>query len=279
MTRPPHPRTLTAAVVVATSVLVSAGCAPSVPGPARTTSPAPLPSAPPTTPSAADLRAVAEDLVEGLGVVAGAGLTRTADETDADGARTLTWTTQGGAGADDDPQVAVHLVAAEGWTLTAAGDGSVVAHDEAGVARAGVAPPVVTTPEGAPRPVVVPEATADGVLTLTPGAGPTAGAPGDVDLSLHVGTTAVTSLTWGDREGGRSLAVVPTAWARGGHEAALELLRAELHAAEPESATAVMDDQLVCHTLGAPDKGSWNLEPWRPDVGLLGVLAAACNPS
>lgn len=281
MTRRPHPSALVVSVVVAVSSLVSAGCAPTVPEPARATSPAPAPSTPPAAPTAAaDLRAVAEDAVEGLGVVAGTNLTRTGDDTDADGARTLTWTAQGGSWADD-PQVVVHLVAAEGWTVTAAGDGSVVVHDEAGVARVGVAPPVVTTPEGASRPVVVPEATADGVLTLTLEAGPTAedGAPGDVDLTLHASTTAVASLTWGDREGGRSLAVVPTAWARGGHEAALKLLRAELNAAEPESATAVMDDQLVCHTVGAPDKESWNLEPWRPDIGLLGVLAAACNPT
>ncbi len=40
-----------------------------------------------------------------------------------------------------------------------------------------------------------------------------------------------------------------------------------------------MHDQLTCHALGAPDKETWNLEPWRPDVGLLAVLAAACNPA
>jgi hypothetical protein len=40
-----------------------------------------------------------------------------------------------------------------------------------------------------------------------------------------------------------------------------------------------MHDQLVCHGIGAPDKATWNLEPWRPDVGLLAVLAAGCNPS
>ncbi|MBC7292192.1 MAG: DUF2599 domain-containing protein, partial [Actinotalea sp.] len=40
-----------------------------------------------------------------------------------------------------------------------------------------------------------------------------------------------------------------------------------------------MRDQLECHALGAPDKESWNLEPWRPDVGLLATLAARCNPT
>jgi hypothetical protein len=40
-----------------------------------------------------------------------------------------------------------------------------------------------------------------------------------------------------------------------------------------------MRDQLACHALGAPDKATWNLEPWRPDVGLLLIMAAGCNPT
>jgi hypothetical protein len=34
----------------------------------------------------------------------------------------------------------------------------------------------------------------------------------------------------------------------------------------------------VCHAVGAPDKSTWNLEPWRPDVGLILTATAQCNP-
>ncbi|CPU68017.1 Protein of uncharacterised function (DUF2599) [Mycobacteroides abscessus] len=50
-------------------------------------------------------------------------------------------------------------------------------------------------------------------------------------------------------------------------------------AAEPEADTPTMHDQLVCHAVGAPDKATWNLEPWRPDVGLLATMSARCNPA
>ncbi|QJW37923.1 DUF2599 domain-containing protein [Cellulosimicrobium protaetiae] len=99
------------------------------------------------------------------------------------------------------------------------------------------------------------------------------------DVVVTLGTQAVRSTDWGDREGGRSLAVDPTAWARGAGQAGQELVWAQVVAAEPESDTPTMHDQLVCHAVGAPDKATWNLEPWRPDVGLLATMAARCNPT
>ena len=39
------------------------------------------------------------------------------------------------------------------------------------------------------------------------------------------------------------------------------------------------DPGAVLDAIGAPDKATWNLEPWRPDVGLFAVLAGACNPT
>uniref|UniRef100_UPI002028F971 DUF2599 domain-containing protein n=1 Tax=Actinotalea sp. C106 TaxID=2908644 RepID=UPI002028F971 len=80
-------------------------------------------------------------------------------------------------------------------------------------------------------------------------------------------------------EGGRSLAVVPTAWARQAGSAGVEAVWAEVAALGEEASGNQMRDQLTCHALGAPDKASWNLEPWRPDVGLLETLAALCNPT
>ena len=53
---------------------------------------------------------------------------------------------------------------------------------------------------------------------------------------------------------------------------------AQLAAAEPEAATATMLAQLECHALGAPDKDSWNLEPWRPEVSEQDMVSAGCNP-
>lgn len=102
---------------------------------------------------------------------------------------------------------------------------------------------------------------------------------GAADVTTVLGTSAVASTDWGDREGGRSLAVVPTDWAREAGQAGTDLVWAELVAADPEVDTATMHDQLECHALGAPDKDSWNLEPWRPDVGLVATMAARCNPT
>ncbi len=97
--------------------------------------------------------------------------------------------------------------------------------------------------------------------------------------SFVVGTAALASATWGEAEGGRSLAVVPADWVRGGSLAAQQALSSQLQAAEPEAASSSMQAQLWCHVLGAPDKASWNLEPWRPDVGTGTMLATRCNPT
>ncbi|MBN0039242.1 DUF2599 domain-containing protein [Cellulosimicrobium cellulans] len=123
-----------------------------------------------------------------------------------------------------------------------------------------------------------PGATTDGAGSGGTGAegdGPTAA----WDVVVALGTQAVRSTDWGEREGGRSLAVDPTAWARAAGQAGRELVWAQVVAAEPEADTPTMHDQLVCHAVGAPDKATWNLEPWRPDVGLLATMAARCNPA
>ncbi|QAY71942.1 DUF2599 domain-containing protein [Xylanimonas protaetiae] len=114
--------------------------------------------------------------------------------------------------------------------------------------------------------------------------GPSAAPGRPVDPSPTTGPTvdhgpALESATWGEREGGRSLIVVPAPWVRtSGDLAAVDALWAEVLAVHPDADTPGMEDQLVCHALGAPDKDTWNLEPWRPDVGLVAVLQARCNP-
>lgn len=56
----------------------------------------------------------------------------------------------------------------------------------------------------------------------------------------------------------------------------------EVLARAPDAASPGMFDQFACHwaltRLVAEDKPSWNLEPWRPDVGYQATVAALCNP-
>ncbi|WP_418276486.1 DUF2599 domain-containing protein [Isoptericola jiangsuensis] len=129
----------------------------------------------------------------------------------------------------------------------------------------------LTPPDGArfrqedPRSlVVVPDESSDGRTTGT--------------VTFTLASRGVEATDWDEREGGRSLAVTPTPWARQARTAGVDVVWSELVADDPEVASATMHDQLVCHSIGAPDKATWNLEPWRPDVGLLQVLADRCNP-
>ena len=96
---------------------------------------------------------------------------------------------------------------------------------------------------------------------------------------VWLASVAVDSAVWGEAEGGRSLAVTPSAWARARSLAAQEGLWAQLVAQAPDADSPGMQDQLECHELGAPDKATWNLEPWRPDVDGLEMIAARCNPT
>lgn len=157
-------------------------------------------------------------------------------------------------------------------------DGSAVVRDVRGLALAGLTAPVAA-PASAGSSVRY-EAGGPGVLRLVVAEPPATGEDTDaaVEVSFSPSDWAVTTLDWGEREGGRSLAVAPNDWARSGGEAALEVAWSEIVEREPEADVPGMYDQLACHALGAPDKETWNLEPWRPAVGLLGTLAARCNP-
>jgi len=169
--------------------------------------------------------------------------------------------------AVDDAEVPVALTLTSDGTFEPRADGSVT------VRAGGTAVGGLSAPRGA-RLVA-----ADGThLEVRPLADDASGGADD-DVTTTLGTSAVERTDWGDREGGRSLAVVPTDWAREAGQAGVDLAWAELVAADPEVDTATMHDQLECHAIGAPDKDSWNLEPWRPDVGLVATMAARCNPT
>jgi len=233
------------ATVAALVALVVAGCsaggapAPTSPGASATPSPPPTSTAPSPTPTVVT-REVVED--QGTAVRAGDARVRVlpAPGTDLDVERR------------DDGSVVVEL---DGPAWLAGAGARVLADGSALAGGGGV------QPDG-PRLA----AAGDDVLRID--------GPG----SLWFAGTAVERVDWGDREGGRSLAVTPSAWAREGTDAARELIRDQLVAAEPEAGSATMLDQLRCHEIGAPDKATWNLEPWRPDVGLSGMIRALCNP-
>lgn len=122
--------------------------------------------------------------------------------------------------------------------------------------------------------------------SAAPEATPTPASPSPTPEATLPATPALSSATWSTRddEGGRTLMIVPAPWARDALRdpaqitEVVEHLWSELIAAVPEADTTGMHDQFLCHAWGAPDKASWNIEPWRPDVGLTATLAARCNP-
>lgn len=162
------------------------------------------------------------------------------------------------------PSGEARLAAPEGMTLTALSDGSAVVRDAAGAFAAGL----TTEPGGVQLTQLGPEVVRLTAAEATPG-------PAGVWLA----TVTVDSAVWAEAEGGRSLAVTPSAWARARSLAAQEGLWAQLVTQAPDADTPGMQDQLECHELGAPDKATWNLEPWRPDVDGLEMIAARCNPT
>ncbi|KSW14795.1 DUF2599 domain-containing protein [Cellulomonas sp. B6] len=191
-----------------------------------------------------------------------------------DGAATYTIAAAGpdAAGSDGAAGVRARVAPPDGGAVELLADASAVLRDAGGAVVTALGR--ATGPDGAAAAWRV-----EGdllALHVDPAAG-AAAASGTV--SFEVGTGALTSATWGEAEGGRSLAVVPAPWVRGGSLAAQEALASQLEAAEPEAATATMRAQLWCHVLGAPDKASWNLEPWRPEVGTGTLIATRCNPT
>jgi hypothetical protein len=101
---------------------------------------------------------------------------------------------------------------------------------------------------------------------------------GTAPTGVWFASVAVQDAVWGHAEGGKSLAVTPSAWARAWSQAASVGLWSQLVVREPDADTPSMRAQLECHQLGAPNKDTWNLEPWRPDVSAVDMIAAACNP-
>lgn len=89
----------------------------------------------------------------------------------------------------------------------------------------------------------------------------------------------VASVRWVILDGRSSLEVTPTPALRGTpSRVAGEAAWSEVVRAVPSADTAGMEDQLVCHVQFASAKPVFHLEPWRPAVGYLRTVVAACNP-
>lgn len=99
----------------------------------------------------------------------------------------------------------------------------------------------------------------------------------------YAGMPLIDRLEWTSTIDGRRLMVHPT---RAGRDTTFPgaAVRAwkELNTLDPAADTPGMWDQFRCHwewaRLVAPDKPTWNLEPWRPPVGYDATIGAACNP-
>ncbi|MEV7973864.1 DUF2599 domain-containing protein [Cellulomonas sp. NPDC089187] len=239
-------------LVLIAGALLLGGCTTGTPAPAPTPTTSTSSAAPTSSTDAATIRATGTPLTVGdLTLHYLAGGSDLSPTTDEDGAITL------------EPTSDSALFAAPATTTPEAlNDGSLLLRDSSGTPVAGI-------DVDSAQPTVGP----DGLITIR------ATGPGAIHLTLA--TVAVRSVTWADidDEGGRSLAVVPSDWARGGGLAVDALLWAQLIAAEPEADSQGMHDQLTCHQIGAPEKDRWNLEPWRPEVGLVETMLARCNPA
>ncbi|MEL7974491.1 DUF2599 domain-containing protein [Isoptericola sp. F-RaC21] len=262
---PPRPRSR---VVPTLALLLTLGaCTPAAPAPTEGPPDTPSPTTPTTGAPPVRAELAAGDVTLEVTAPPPPGDDPPLDVSTDAGADTATLTVDAAALADagDGPGAAVaRLALTSAGTLEPHPDGSVTVRDDDGPVGG------LSAPRGA-RLVAV-DATH---LELRP----TSATAEHDEVTTVLGTAAVAGTDWGDREGGRSLAVVPTDWAREAGQAGTDLVWAELVAADPGVDSATMHDQLECHAIGAPDKDSWNLEPWRPDVGLVATMAARCNPT
>jgi hypothetical protein len=90
-------------------------------------------------------------------------------------------------------------------------------------------------------------------------------------------------VAWATTEQGPSLQVFPTESGRYVQgETDLDPAWAEVVALDPTADSPGMREQFACHwrfaRIVAPDKTSWNLEPWRPVVTDAEMVASRCNP-
>ncbi|WP_280399112.1 DUF2599 domain-containing protein [Nocardia carnea] len=140
-----------------------------------------------------------------------------------------------------------------------------------GCTDSGPHPPAAARTTTAAIPPAGTSAAATGTYTSTPVVDPYAGRP------------LIDRVEWTSNIDGSRLMVHPTRAGRDTTFPGAEI-RAwqEVRALDPAADTPGMWDQFRCHwewaRLIAPEKPTWNLEPWRPPVGYDATVDAACNP-
>jgi len=150
--------------------------------------------------------------------------------------------------------------------LTATNDGGLVVTDATGAVVGAIAPPHW-------RATLTLTADTEARLALPLNTSTTP----DV-FTVSLGTQGIRSAHWVERSDGPSLFTDPTNFARTSSMPGWMLAWSEVIRYHPEADAPGLLDQIICHGIGAADKETWNLEPWRPDVGLAATLAARCNP-
>ncbi|TSD94483.1 DUF2599 domain-containing protein [Skermania sp. ID1734] len=99
----------------------------------------------------------------------------------------------------------------------------------------------------------------------------------------YVGQPLIDHVQWTTTRQGKRLMIFPTeAGRKDQFPSAVDRAWAEVVRLAPGADTPGMFDQFRCHwnwaRAVAPDKPSWNLEPWRPAVGYDATVQAFCNP-
>ncbi|MGY0498867.1 DUF2599 domain-containing protein [Nocardia sp. FBN12] len=108
-------------------------------------------------------------------------------------------------------------------------------------------------------------------------------APPTTTVDPYAGLPLIDHVSWTENIDGPRLLVFPTpAGRKTAAPGTDELAWQEVRALDGGADAPGMRDQFLCHwvwaRMVAPDKPSWNLEPWRPDVGYQATVSANCNP-
>ncbi|MDQ4500770.1 DUF2599 domain-containing protein [Sinomonas sp. ASV322] len=107
----------------------------------------------------------------------------------------------------------------------------------------------------------------------------------------YIGVDLIASASWAQSTDGWRLEVTPTQWARANAYSTMSYmigvigwdeLFSKYRNAGLNTNLNGMRDQYICHQVFVgvryPNKPTWNLDEWRPDVGWWETVSTQCNP-